>query len=126
MAASRRGRLRRRRGDDPSRTWTLLREAVDVLLEATPRGVDLVEVRRHILDTPGVLGAHDLHAWSITSGLPVLSVHVEVSDQALADSGGTGVLHALGECLADHFDVEHCTFQLEHPGHAEHEFHAHT
>ena len=62
------------------RTWTLLREAVDVLLEATPRGVDLVEVRRHILDTPGVLGAHDLHAWTITSGLPVLSVHVVVSD----------------------------------------------
>ena len=108
------------------RTWTLLREAVDVLLEATPRGVDLVEVRRHILDTPGVLGAHDLHAWTITSGVPVLSVHVVVSDQALAESGGTGVLHALGECLADHFDVEHCTFQLEHAGHTEHEFHAHT
>ena len=108
------------------RTWTLLREAVDVLLEATPRGVDLVEVRRHILDTPGVLGAHDLHAWTITSGLPVLSVHVVVSDEVLADGGGSDVLHALGECLADHFDVEHCTFQLEHAGHTEHEFPAHT
>ena len=58
------------------RTWSLLREAVDVLLEATPRGVDLSEVRRHIMETPGVLDAHDLHAWTITSGLPVLSVHV--------------------------------------------------
>jgi cobalt-zinc-cadmium efflux system protein len=108
------------------RTWTLLREAVDVLLEATPRGVDLVAVRRHILDTPGVIGAHDLHAWTITSGLPVLSVHVVVSEHALADNGGTGVLHALGACLADHFDVEHCTFQLEHTGHTEHELHTHT
>ena len=108
------------------RTWSLLREAVDVLLEATPRGVDLVEVRRHILDSPGVLGAHDLHAWTITSGLPVLSVHVVVSDEVLADGGGSDVLHALGECLADHFDVEHCTFQLEHTGHTEHEFPAHT
>jgi cobalt-zinc-cadmium efflux system protein len=107
------------------RTWTLLREAVDVLLEATPRGVDLVEVRRHILDAPGVLGAHDLHAWTITSGLPVLSVHVVVSDQALADGGGARVLDALGECLADHFDVEHCTFQLEPTGHAEHEYRSH-
>lgn len=107
------------------RTWTLLREAVDVLLEATPRGVDLAEVRRHILDTPGVLDAHDLHAWTITSGLPVLSVHVVVSDEALADAGGTPVLHALGECLADHFDVEHCTFQLEHAGHTQHEARTH-
>ena len=108
------------------RTWTLLREAVDVLLEATPRGVDLVEVRRHILDTPGVIGAHDLHAWTITSGLPVLSVHVVVSDQALADGGGGRVLDELGECLADHFDVEHCTFQLEPTGHTDHELHTHT
>jgi cobalt-zinc-cadmium efflux system protein len=44
-----------------------------------------------------------------------------VSDHALADGGGGRVLDALGECLADHFDVEHCTFQLEHAGHAEHE-----
>jgi cobalt-zinc-cadmium efflux system protein len=88
--------------------------------------VDLEEVRRHILDTPGVLGAHDLHAWTITSGLPVLSVHVVVSDEALADAGGTPVLHALGECLADHFDVEHCTFQLEHTGHSQHETQTHT
>ena len=107
------------------RTWTLLREAVDVLLEASPRGMDLAEVRRHILDTPGVLGAHDLHAWTITSGLPVLSVHVVVADQALDDGGGARVLDALGACLADHFDVEHCTFQLEPAGHAEHESHSH-
>jgi cobalt-zinc-cadmium efflux system protein len=107
------------------RTWILLREAVDVLLEATPRGVDLAEVRRHIVETSGVIGAHDLHAWTITSGLPVLSVHVVVTDEALADGGGARVLDSLGECLADHFDVEHCTFQLEPAGHATHESHTH-
>jgi len=107
------------------RTWTLLREAVDVLLEATPCGMDLSEIRRHITDTEGVIDAHDLHAWTITSGLPVLSVHVVVEDAVLADGGGARVLDRLSDCLADHFDVEHCTIQLEPAGHAEHEFTAH-
>jgi cobalt-zinc-cadmium efflux system protein len=56
----------------------------------------------------------------------VLSVHVVVTDDALADGGGARVLDALGNCLADHFDVEHCTFQLEPAGHAAHEFQAHS
>ena len=103
------------------RTWALLREAVDVLLEATPKGVDLDEVRQHLIDTLGVIGVHDLHAWTITSGLPVLSAHVVVAEEALADGGGGRVLDQLGHCLAGHFDVEHCTFQLEAPGHREHE-----
>ena len=108
------------------RTWTLLREATDVLLEATPRGVNLAEVRRHILRVPGVVGAHDLHAWTITSGMPVLSVHVVV-DKDVLDNGGAGpILDRLGRCLASHFDVEHCTFQLEAPGHAQHEFRTHS
>jgi cobalt-zinc-cadmium efflux system protein len=87
--------------------------------------VDLAQVRQHILDTPGVIAAHDLHAWTITSGLPVLSVHVVVDDDALARSGGSDVLDALTSCLADHFDVEHCTFQLEPARHREHEFPTH-
>ena len=59
------------------RTWTLLRDAVDVLLEATPKNIDMARIRQHILETPGVIGTHDLHAWAITSGfLPVLSAHV--------------------------------------------------
>lgn len=107
------------------RTWSLLREAVDVLLEATPRGVDLTAVRQHILETPGVIDAHDLHAWTITSGLPVLSAHVVVTDEALADGGAARVLDHLGECLHHHFDVEHCTFQLEPSSHAEHEYDSH-
>jgi cobalt-zinc-cadmium efflux system protein len=103
------------------RTWTLLREATDVLLEAVPKGTDLAAIRQHILDTPGVLVAHDLHVWTLTSGMPVLSVHVVVDEAVLADNSGGQVLDALGDCLAHHFDVEHCTFQLEPAGHADHE-----
>jgi cobalt-zinc-cadmium efflux system protein len=103
------------------RTWTLLREATDVLLEAVPKGTDLTAIRQHILATPGVLDAHDLHVWTLTSGMPVLSVHVVVDEAVLADNSGGQVLDALGDCLAHHFDVEHCTFQLEPAGHADHE-----
>jgi cobalt-zinc-cadmium efflux system protein len=99
------------------RTWRLLREAVDVLLEAAPKGVDLDEVRRHLLETPGVTDVHDLHVWTITSGLPVLSVHVVLERDA--DAGR--VLDGLGACLAGHFDIEHSTFQLEQPEHRGHE-----
>ena len=103
------------------RAWHLLREAFDVLLEAAPRGVDLQDVRAHILGVDGVLDVHDLHAWTITSGLPVLSAHVVVSDDALAAGHGGRVLDALCSCLGSHFDVEHCTFQLESPAHSGHE-----
>jgi cobalt-zinc-cadmium efflux system protein len=103
------------------RTWSLLREVVDVLLEATPHGVDLDEVREHITRVRGVVDVHDLHAWTITSGVPVLSAHVIV-DQACISEGRSGeVLDRLGECLGGHFDVSHCTFQLEPVGHQEHE-----
>ena len=107
------------------RTWLLLREAVDVLLEATPKGIDLDEIRRHLLDTSGVVDAHDLHVWTITSGMPVLSVHVVVDDEVLAGGGGGAMLDRLGGCLQHHFDVAHCTFQLEPVGHADHEHAAH-
>jgi cobalt-zinc-cadmium efflux system protein len=103
------------------RTWQLLREAVDVLLEAAPRSVDMGQVRRHIEDLNGVEGLHDLHVWTITSGMPVLSAHVVVSQDVLEEVGHEKMLHDLQGCLGTHFDVEHCTFQLEPVGHAEHE-----
>jgi cobalt-zinc-cadmium efflux system protein len=103
------------------RTVKLLRDAVDVLLEATPRGVDLAEIRGHICDTSGVLDVHDLHVWTITSGIPVISAHVVVDDAWLADGGGGRVLDRLAECLGGHFDVAHCTFQLEPSSHRAHE-----
>jgi cobalt-zinc-cadmium efflux system protein len=103
------------------RTWRLLREAVDVLLEASPRSVDLAEVRRHMTELGGVRGVHELHAWTITSGLPVLSAHVVVEAEILADGRSGVILDRLQECLRGHFDVEHSTFQLELAGHVDHE-----
>jgi cobalt-zinc-cadmium efflux system protein len=103
------------------RTWRLLREALDVLLEAAPKDVDMAEVRSHILAVPGVEALHDLHVWTITSGLPVLSAHVVVQEKVLDAVGHEKMLHELQTCLGDHFDVEHCTFQLEPAGHAAHE-----
>ncbi|MGW5634132.1 cation diffusion facilitator family transporter [Streptomyces sp. NPDC003832] len=103
------------------RTVKLLRETLDVLLEAAPKDVDMTEVRAHILALDGVEDVHDLHAWTITSGMPVLSAHVVVSSEALNAIGHEKMLHELQGCLGDHFDVEHCTFQLEPGGHAEHE-----
>jgi cobalt-zinc-cadmium efflux system protein len=103
------------------RAWLLLREVVDVLLEATPRGVDLAEVRDHILRVRGVVDVHDLHAWTITSGVPVLSAHVIVDQACIKEGRSDDVLDRLGECLGGHFDVSHCTFQLEPVGHQEHE-----
>ena len=84
-------------------------ETLDVLLEATPKGVDLREVRRHILEIPGVVDVHDLHAWSITSGMNVLSAHVVIDGRAEPPV----VLDRLCSCLSGAFDIEHSTFQLE-------------
>lgn len=91
------------------RTWSLLRQATDVLLEASPRGVDMEEVRRHILETPGVGGVHDLHAWTITSGMNVVSAHIVIEDDARSGA----VLDQLSSCLSGDFDISHSTFQLE-------------
>jgi cobalt-zinc-cadmium efflux system protein len=91
------------------RTFALLRDATDVLLEATPKGVDLAHVRQHILDAPGVVDCHDLHAWAITSGMNVVSAHVVLAN----GSDAARALDALAKCLSDDFDIEHSTFQLE-------------
>jgi len=78
-------------------------------------------VRTHIKAIPRVVDVHDLHAWTITSGVPVLSAHVVV-DQECIYHGLTGeVLDALAECLGEHFDTDHCTFQLEPISHMKHE-----
>ncbi|KAB7740332.1 cation diffusion facilitator family transporter [Nostocoides sp. F2B08] len=107
------------------RAWSLLRDVLDVLLEATPKGMDLDRVREHIRGVPGVLDVHDLHAWTITSGVPVLSAHVVVDEECI-DTGRTGqVLDQLAACLGEHFDTDHCTFQLEPAGHGSHEPHQH-
>jgi cobalt-zinc-cadmium efflux system protein len=107
------------------RTWLLLRETVDVLMESTPRHVDLAQVRAHILAVPQVRGVHDLHASSVATNLPVLTAHVVVDDCCFHDGRLPSLLDDLQGCLAGHFDVAHSTFQFEREIHAEHERQAH-
>lgn len=107
------------------RAISLLREVAEVLLEGTPRDVDLEDLRRHILSAEGVVDVHDLHVWTITSGMPVMSAHVVVDDSVTRMGEAHAVLDRLRDCLADHFDVEHSTFQIEPAGHADSEPHIH-
>ncbi len=107
------------------RALGLLRDVVAVLMESSPLDVDLAELRRHILETPGVAEVHDLHVWTITSGMPVMSAHIVVEDSIEEMGQAHEVLDGLRECLAEHFDVEHSTLQLEPRGHSDSEGHVH-
>jgi cobalt-zinc-cadmium efflux system protein len=107
------------------RTISLLRESVDVLLEATPKDLDLGRVREHLLAMPHVHEVHDLHASQVAAGVPVLTAHVVVDDSCFHDGHLRTLLDDLQGCLADDFDVEHSTFQFESAGHAGHEHAAH-
>ena len=105
------------------RTLRIIREAGNVLLESTPRGLDLEEVRRHILAVPHVRAVHELHASQIATGLPVLSAHVVLEDACFTDGHAGEMLAELQKCVAEHFElgVEHTTFQLEPESHASRE-----
>lgn len=93
------------------RALLLLRDAMAVLMEATPPGLSLPVVRERILAVPGVVGVHDLHAWQITAGLPMLTAHVIAAE----DADHHRILHEVDTCLAEDFDLEHSTIQIEHP-----------
>ena len=78
-------------------------------------------MRSHLGAVPGVVDVHDLHAWTITSGMPVLSAHVTVTDAVLASRGVGPLLDEFTACVAGHFEVEHVTFQIEPESHRDHE-----
>ena len=103
------------------RSLVLLKDSAVVLLEIAPAGLELEQVRRHLLAMPGVVEVHDLHAWTITSGMPSLSAHVTVTDEALAEHGIGGLLDRLCVCSAQDFGVQHTTFQIEPVSHRAHE-----
>lgn len=109
------------------RAIILLRDTANVLLEATPQGLDLAAVRTHLLDVPHVQSVHDLHATQIATGLPVLTAHVVVDDECFYDGHAPRMLDQLQACVAQHFEVqiEHSTFQLERAAHVEHEHPTH-
>ncbi len=101
--------------------WGLLRDSGRILLEGAPEGVDLDQVREHLLETGHVNDVHDLHVWTVTSDLPALSAHVVLDESCFSDGHAPAILDQLQSCLTGHFDVEHSTFQLEPAGHAIHE-----
>jgi cobalt-zinc-cadmium efflux system protein len=105
--------------------WGLLRDSGRILLEAAPADTDLAAMRAHLLEVPHVREVHDLHVWTVTSSLPTLSAHVVVDEGCFVDGHAPQILDQIQECLAGHFDVAHSTFQLEPPGHADHEAGAH-
>lgn len=107
------------------RAFVLLRDVVRVLSESAPIDTDVTEIRRHLLETPGVVAVHDVHVWAITSGAHVFSAHVVVEPVVLQSGGSGELLDALSACLAEHFDVDHSTFQLEPAEHAAHEDYPH-
>jgi len=105
------------------RAFVLLRDAVNVLLETTPAGLDLDDVRTHLEALEHVEAVHDLHASQIASGLPILTAHVTVTGNCFRDGHAPEILDQLQACVAEHFEVsvEHSTFQLEPATHREHE-----
>jgi cobalt-zinc-cadmium efflux system protein len=107
------------------RTVKLLRDSVNVLLESTPVGMELSEVREHLARVPHVFDVHDLHASQVATGLPVLSVHVVVDDECFHDGHLMVMLDELQDCLSGHFDVQHSTIQFEAASHSAHERAAH-
>ncbi|HET6574118.1 MAG TPA: cation diffusion facilitator family transporter [Fimbriiglobus sp.] len=101
-------------------SWRLLAESVSVLMESAPRGIDVDEVRDVIRAVPGVLSVHDLHVWSITTGMPSLSAHVVAED----GQPQAALLKRLQSALHDRFGIDHVTIQIEPPGFDEPAAHA--
>ncbi|RLP80715.1 cation transporter [Mycetocola lacteus] len=107
------------------RAYLLLRDVWRVLNESTPVDTSVEDVRAHIARAEGVREVHDVHLWSITSGEHVFTAHVVAEDEVFERGEVGALLDRLSDCLHDHFDVEHSTFQIEPPKHAEHEREVH-
>jgi cobalt-zinc-cadmium efflux system protein len=91
------------------RTWQLLRQAVNVLLEGTPAHLELAQIEEAMMQVPGVRRVHDLHVWTLTSGREAMSAHVVVADVGESER----LLEALHAVLHARFGIDHTTIQLE-------------
>ena len=101
------------------RTYHLVRSAVDILMEGTPAEMDLAAIEAAIVAPPAVASVHDLHCWSISSGIVALSAHVRVSTNADSDR----VLSDLKVLLDEQFGIEQTTIQVERTAFAEEIYH---
>jgi cobalt-zinc-cadmium efflux system protein len=91
--------------------WLIIRESVEILLEGTPRDIDVKAMVADIQQVPGVRGVHDLHVWSITQNVRALSAHVLVDDEPI--SVGAGIQRRINELLHIRYNIAHATLQLE-------------
>lgn len=101
------------------RTWILLKEATGVLLEGTPKDVDLEKLRKTITQVEGVADVHDLHVWSLTSGVNAMSAHVVLNNGQAYNK----MLEYLNNTITSSFKISHTTIQLEDKGLKEKEVH---
>jgi cobalt-zinc-cadmium efflux system protein len=90
--------------------WSILRDSTEILLESTPRDLDVDALGRRLAGAPGVVEVHDLHVWTITSGFPALSAHVLVRP----GEDCHGRRRELERLLHDEFGIEHTTLQVDH------------
>lgn len=101
------------------RTWALLKESVNVLLEGTPADVSLEDMRQGLLQVPGVAAVHDLHAWVLTSGVNAFSAHVVLTEEARHED----VLARTQDYVTTKHPIQHATIQVERGDFATHETH---
>lgn len=107
------------------RTIKLLRETIDVLLESTPKGLQLDALRTRLLALDHVHGIHDLHASQVATGIPVLTAHLVVDESCFHDGHLATLLDQVQQCVDHDFGIEHCTIQFESVSHADHEHETH-
>jgi len=91
--------------------WEILRDSVDILLEAKPRDIDTEDLVDNILGVQGVLGVHDLHIWSITKNLRTMSAHVLTDDLPISE--GADIQRQINEIVYQQYHISHATLQLE-------------
>jgi cobalt-zinc-cadmium efflux system protein len=103
------------------RAFALLRQAVNIIMQGVPEGMDVEQIRAEIERIAGVGSVHSLHVWSLTSGVPVLSAHVVAEPQTWRDGSAPTMLDQLTGRMRAGFNIEHCTFQIEEHGHQDHE-----
>lgn len=90
-------------------SWGLIVQSVNILLERAPAHVDVAEMMRVMQSVPGVRRVHDIHVWTITSGMEAMSSHVVVQDLSQSQR----ILNELNKLLCDRFDIHHTTLQIE-------------
>jgi len=93
-------------------SWGIIRETLNILLEGTPRGIELELIAQVLREIEGVNEVHDLHVWSLGSETHALSCHIGIDD--IPPSASERILRQVNDCLASRFHIHHSTIQFEH------------